>query len=1221
MSTLRTPRSVGARRLAAVLLAIFLASCGGGGGGGGGDAAPPSPPPPPPPPPENPPPLGPLDFDSRTATPAAYLALAATGELLDWTEAFVGVVETYGASGPRQIALDCPSSGQRSAALADHDGTGAVSAGDEIVMTLLQCDHRQGEVTLRVDEIEAQPVGIVRLTGTVDYAIELDLLNGDVVDQLVGTHEIEVTRTSAESSWRVFDGEFSVLGWHVFPPPHDDVVFPQPSVPVTEDGEELVTEDIEQLAETYSNVTLSRRIDENGIYSVQLAGAVDSPFYDGTFQFSTPVAFTGDDGNYPVQGRLRLSSERGEIRVEPSTDPWEMVQFATYCCIDVDGDGTIDPPTPYEWLTFRGDRLFGVVNESSVISTPAGNRQPHFTSLTLTPENADTDDDIVVAASATDPDGDAVALQYQWRRNGWVVRGQSGPVFPAAEQSRGDVIVATVRVTDGELASIEHRFVVVQDSPPRLSLPSMLPTVELGEAITFRAAVVDSDGDPFVQPRFVLDYGPASMSLDAETGALEWTADAPMFGQEATFHWRISTTDAAIPAREGVFTVRDAGLHYPLMRTRIVAPTGRAALEIGDFDADGAPEILVLASRALYELRWNGLDYVQTWVQPFGFTEPNGTSERPHAMTAADVDGDGHAEIFFGLDSRVVKLSGTDRSVALAVTPESVSGSATAVYCTSDMDIADVDGDGALELVCSSENRIAVLSAATLEVEWATPQGQYGQALVVGNVDADPALEIVTSAGFVFDGASFVTQWVFGDGRGSEVGIGDVDGDGRGDIVVADFSDQAVRGYDAVSRTERWSVQVPATGTLFVGDLDGDDTAEIVVGSEGDELAIYAYAAGTNDLALIDSLVVGTATSKTSIAFGDPDGDGANELVFGAGMFDPPELLVVARAAPDLAIEWTNAEDIASEGDVYGAQLARLAQGREELVHGAGSQLRALDLASGQVTRGAVGARGRFLAVGDYDGDGIDEALVASPPEYRIVDVASGTAEAVIAASYDDVIAGAAGNLVGDERPEFALVTDNGGTVAVLDGLSQSIAAQKKLPAFGRDVAIADLDGDGANELIVATNLAVHVLAVGAGGLIETAAYAFDTQVVDLAVGDTTGDGVPEIYVLTDFPVPDRIHYLDAHLSLRGIFELETPATSVLIEELGSSRRNLAVCMAEAPQLAGYLSILDADSGALITRSPLLNGCAQPNSLDYFEDDSGASQIAFGTPIGVIATR
>lgn len=147
----------------------------------------------------------------------------------------------------------------------------------------------------------------------------------------------------------------------------------------------------------------------------------------------------------------------------------------------------------------------------------------------------------------------------------------------------------------------------------------------------------------------------------------------------------------------------------------------------------------------------SGTEYVQTWAHPFGHG-----SRAAIAVAAANVVGDGRLEIYFAAADTLTRLNGDTRREAAVYRGESP------FYCR-DIAIADLSGDGDREVVCvggpddylyGEFGRILVLDAVTLAPEWESPDLDVGRSLAVGNVDADPALEIVTSGGFVYDGAS-----------------------------------------------------------------------------------------------------------------------------------------------------------------------------------------------------------------------------------------------------------------------------------------------------------------------------------------------------------------------------------------------------------------------------------------------------------------------------------
>jgi FG-GAP-like repeat len=222
--------------------------------------------------------------------------------------------------------------------------------------------------------------------------------------------------------------------------------------------------------------------------------------------------------------------------------------------------------------------------------------------------------------------------------------------------------------------------------------------------------------------------------------------------------------------------------------------------------------------------------------------------------------------------------------------------------------IADVDGDGQLDVLAlgrlgaSSQDAQARLAMFGLEgdqlvkraeVEWRDGQYTHGYGLAIGDLDGDGAPDIVTG-GFQSDGThetGFVRVWsvragelvaratALLDGQGSpsmrvnDLAVGDVDGDGRPEIVavgrhgprlteaskeaadqrreIGDLSVLAfTRGALAIRSRHSWS-----SGTslrlraVVVGDLDADRRAEIVAGGQYDAdgkpaLAVFGVVGG-----------------------------------------------------------------------------------------------------------------------------------------------------------------------------------------------------------------------------------------------------------------------------------------------------------------------------------------------------------------------------------------
>jgi hypothetical protein len=77
------------------------------------------------------------------------------------------------------------------------------------------------------------------------------------------------------------------------------------------------------------------------------------------------------------------------------------------------------------------------------------NQLPTVSGVAIAPAAPGTGDDLVVTAIPADPDGDTVALIYQWSVDGAVVPAQTTNTVPGSEVDRGEVWAVTVTPNDG----------------------------------------------------------------------------------------------------------------------------------------------------------------------------------------------------------------------------------------------------------------------------------------------------------------------------------------------------------------------------------------------------------------------------------------------------------------------------------------------------------------------------------------------------------------------------------------------------------------------------------------------------------------------------------------------------------------------------------------------------------------------------------------------------
>src|SRR6185503_8303699 len=400
-----------------------------------------------------------------------------------------------------------------------------------------------------------------------------------------------------------------------------------------------------------------------------------------------------------------------------------------------------------------------------------------------------------------DDRGDFPQATFEWLRNGLPIPGQTGQVLPHTQQAKGQVITAVVHVSDGEAVTSASSSITIGDTPPVVVLPTSIFPVPYGQTLTFDVTASDVDGDS--TGRFVLSHGPAGMTLNPTTGRISWPNRGPAFDTAVSMSYGVTLDVPAAPLERGVVPLNAPNRAKPLFAHGIEGPVA-SGLVAGDFDSDGDVELLVAGQNLFYELEWTGTALRQSWVYSLPFNETGA----PTALATADVDGDGKHEIFVAQGSTVTRLDGVDRH------PFASSGGGSD-YVTRDLEIADVDADGRLDLItiASLNGSLDPTSNALLRVVFGTIGSGYtwdfpvdqGSAIAVGNVDSDPQLEIVTNSGYVFDVFNWLNHWRYPTPFGWGLDVGDLDGDGV-DEIVASVDDGSVRAYDGRTRTAKWTI-------------------------------------------------------------------------------------------------------------------------------------------------------------------------------------------------------------------------------------------------------------------------------------------------------------------------------------------------------------------------------------------------------------------------------
>ena len=265
--------------------------------------------------------------------------------------------------------------------------------------------------------------------------------------------------------------------------------------------------------------------------------------------------------------------------------------------------------------------------------------------------------------------------------------------------------------------------------------------------------------------------------------------------------------------------LRSATGYYPL------------AVATGDLNGDGHPDAVVAtysSTSAAYSV-----DVLLQSMTPGTFLAPTSLSvgaRRPLDVAVADLTGSGRLDIIVaasGSGDVLVFFHGTTPGTFLAPVSFAVSGDPAAVA------VADLTGSGSKDLVVAMANgKVAVLMHGPTAGTFLSPidytTGADPVAVKVADIDADGHLDILTAnysngtgglsilrqnpavAGTFLAGQTLDT----GDYASSALAIGDLDGDGKLDVVVANAGLPGDPGSVAVFR------QDPAqAGSFFAPDM------------------------------------------------------------------------------------------------------------------------------------------------------------------------------------------------------------------------------------------------------------------------------------------------------------------------------------------------------------------------------------------------------------------
>ncbi len=370
---------------------------------------------------------------------------------------------------------------------------------------------------------------------------------------------------------------------------------------------------------------------------------------------------------------------------------------------------------------------------------------------------------------------------------------------------------------------------------------------------------------------------------------------------------------SSFPFKPFITTFSDTGQFKPTAfstTTTINTGNGPQSIFSMDLDGDGKPDLLIADGDSdIITVYHNNSTAGSISFVPQGsyimgvYSNP----DFPQGITAGDLDGDGKPEIvvsnFYKQVISIFRNTSTPGHITLAAPITYAVGN----YATA-ASIADLNGDGKPEIIvacggddllCTYTNNSTVGNLAfSARVNWTLPTSSAPFKVEVADIDGDGLPDMAAANGntnlvsvfrntsTIGGAVSFAANVDFGTGNAPQgLAIGDLDGDGKPDLAVANSGDNTLSLFHNTSTPGTIAFgtqQVVNSGSgaydLVISDLDGDGKPDLAVDDINNAVSVHKNISTAGTIAVKPNVDYATGTVPFSITSADYDGDGKPDL-------------------------------------------------------------------------------------------------------------------------------------------------------------------------------------------------------------------------------------------------------------------------------------------------------------------------------------------------------
>ncbi|WP_341899605.1 FG-GAP-like repeat-containing protein [Synechococcus sp. UW140] len=555
---------------------------------------------------------------------------------------------------------------------------------------------------------------------------------------------------------------------------------------------------------------------------------------------------------------------------------------------------------------------------------------------------------------------------------------------------------------------------------------------------------------------------------------------------------------------------------------------------LGDVNGDGKLDIITanFTSNNASVLLGNGNGTFQTQAT-------FATGINPRYVTMGDVNADGK------LDIVIANSSSANCSVLLGNGNGTFQTQATFAIGNrpSSVTLGDLNGDGKLDIITSNEDSddSSVLLGngnGTFQTKVDFAMGDGALSVTLGDVNGDGRLDII-AANYNSDNASvilgtggsamfatFSPQQTFTTETGPfSVALGDVNGDGRLDIITANSASNNASVLLGNGNGTLQGQQIFATGqnpnSVALGDVNNDGKLDLITANRDSNTASVLLGNGNGTFQTQTNFFAGPGAMPRSVNLGDVNGDGTLDIIT-ANAYSANVGVLLGNGNGTFQTQATFSTGLGPNsvalGDVNGDGTldiitANLGSTTVSVLLGNGN-----GTFQGQQTF-ATGANPFSVSMGDVNGDGRLDIITANLGSANVsvllgngngtfgpkTDISTGTGSNPASVTLGDVN--------GDGRLDIITANAYSANVSVLLGNGNGSFQEKQTlttDAGPVSVALGDMNGDGRLDIITANLFSANVSV-----LLESLAFTGQTATVD-----TAAPAAPTITSITDDAAP-----------------------------------------------------------------------------------------------------